>query len=360
MIGGGDTGKVCKAIADDGLRKACESAAKKCTEDHCSESIDFCASNDSWPAKIVTEKNGDFSGFNPLKCMSLVKMLAGKGYTIVSMEPNEPSPPVPDDGASETSNNAMGPVESASEETGVQSEPEEQAEPHSEGGAQASDAADDATVGAEPGPAPEANCDSLKGDAVGFCTDIAKKCASNTEWPLVLETTSGPFGAPDKAKCMKLAKLLAGKGLSLDKPDAESTTAAGATTNAGSSHGPVSPEPQAAPESGKGEGKHFVKSFSDANLVLKVKDGKYVEVSRVLHFKGGKGIPIKMEYALERLEDASYLMKYTIYKGKKPIGDEQSIGFEAPGGEINLGFEIVLHSKNDFGSIESIRIVDLG
>ncbi len=336
-----NTAKVCSSIKDANLKNECEATAKACADDSCHSAIDHCATNDSWPSSLVTDKS-EYEVKNPYLCMMMVKILSGKGHKFVSPLGKDPSFEKQEAATSESQSPAPAAPEEAEDEQQVE-----------------------ATAGHTP-PSAEAkaqhaeNCDSLEGEGKqGACAEISALCASNSSWPLTIETTGGYVEAKNEYLCMMLAQIVAGKGSVLGEPVAKDAKAAKPPEEAGSSEAPDAPPPPDDQAGEEDDGIYLTKPFSDSNLRLKVTGGNSVEVRRTLHFEGGKGIPIKMSYSVEALSDDSYLMKYSISKGKEPIDEDQSIEFKAPGGEINLGFKIGLYDEGDFGSIKSIEVVEL-
>lgn len=343
MSNTGDTSKICSPISDSLLKKECEAAAKVCKDDACSWAMEFCESNASWPAEIPTSEKS-FPVENPYLCMKLVKILAGKGKKILSPVKSEPAAEVQDVAVSEE--------ESPTSDAAKTEVLEDDDVP----------AGDDAESAA-PKTAPAVNhpnkCEKLEGtEQHGACMEISAECAKSSSWPFSIETTGGYFEAENQSMCLRLGKILAGKGFELGKPIPKSAEPAEPTPDAAPNESVDETPPAEEPEDDDSAAT-FVKSFADINLRLKVTGDSYATAKRILHFEGGKGIPIKLEYRIEELPSGSYSMDYTVYKGKEQIGEEESITFEASDGKIDLGFEVKLYDPDDFGSIESVTIVNL-
>jgi hypothetical protein len=192
----------------------------------------------------------------------------------------------------------------------------------------------------------------------GTCVSIIDTCQASSEGPYKIPTDAGVVEPGNQFACMKVAPALAKMGYKLvgpsNAPDAKDAPETPPTAD-------VKPdvEETESDEADDDSDVTFVKSFADINLRLKVAGDTYTTSKHKLHFEGGKGIPIKLEYRIEKLESGAYTMHYTVYKGKNQIGDEESITFEASDGKIDLGFKVKLYDPDDFGSIESITIIEL-
>jgi len=187
------------------------------------------------------------------------------------------------------------------------------------------------------------------------CASVIDICQASEEGPYEIFTDAGPVAPPNRKACMNVAPALAKMGYEIVDPSHAPEEEATAEET------PAEEAVDEAEDGGtddEGAAVH-VKSFADTNLRLKVTGEEYATEKLTLHFEGGKGIPIKLEYRVEQLESGSYSMHYSVYKGKNQIGDEQAITFEADDGKIDLGFKVKLYDPDDFGSIESITIVEL-
>ena len=343
-----DAKKVCSATKDGGLNKQCMAAMQQCADKKapgnslsCGDAFGFCVSNTQWPAKISTD-SGSFTAKDANSCVQLLNLVIGEGYALKGIAGKK----VEGSGSKKPAGDHHDTTESA------QTAP----------AAPAGGAAPPAPGGAAETPVPSdeaaSQCQGVGNGDTGIenaCHEMVDLCSASSTWPYKLMTTGGCYTTSDKDNCLMLSKLLAGEGYSIGTPETASGASSGSSASSSTSGSSTSTDTESPFPDGK---PNFVKSFHDVNLQLNA-SGKTIEEKRVLHFNGGKGIPIKFKYSIDKLSTGRYMMDYTILKGDQPVGGDQSITFEVNGGGINLGFSITLYNENNFGSVKSITVVEL-
>jgi hypothetical protein len=298
----------------------------------CKKGMDVCLSGSEGNFKIDTDAGSVEVDGDQQQCIAKIKKLTGFGYVIAG---GVFKPPKVASADLET--------ESSASDTAAEPMPASEVEP--------------AVVESKP-PAGDVYAGCKKAGAAGSeehgtCVSIVDTCQASSEGPYEIFTDAGVVEPNNQVSCMKVAPALAKMGYKLVDPS-------GAPKADDAPETP--PTADAKPDVDEADDESaatFVKSFADINLRLKVTGDSYATAKRKLHFEGGKGIPIKLEYKIEKLPSGSYSMVYTVYKGKNQIGDEESITFEASDGKIDLGFKVKLYDPDDFGSVESITIVEL-
>jgi hypothetical protein len=303
----------------------------------CKKGMDVCLSGNEGTFKIDTDVGAvEFEG-DQQQCIAKIKKLTGFGYVIAGGVFKPPK----------TASADLGTEQSASGET----------EP-----APASDSEPAAVENKPPAGDIYAGCKkagSPGSEGHGTCVSIVDTCQASSEGPYEIFTDAGVIEPNNQLSCMKVAPALAKMGYKLVDPSSSPKAEDAPETPPAADAKPDVEEPGNDEADDDDGATTFVKSFTDINLRLKVTGDSYATAKRILHLEGGKGIPIKLEYKIEQLPTGRYSMDYKVYKGKKQIGDEESITFEASDGKIDLGFKVKLYDPTDFGSVESITIVEL-
>ncbi len=352
-----DTNK-CGGIKDQSLKQSCEATYSQCgsasngSSVSCEEAVSFCASNETWPASFETDK-GRFAPKDSGQCFQILNFFRDNGYKLQALPASKAKPPATTPPAPAKPKQAPPKKAPAAAEPAKSETTESTHSTVEKAAATAGDIKSECASSGNP-------------QAQTACEEIVDACAANAAWPLSLETTGGTFKPNDREQCMALASALSSIGYSLGK--AESTadkTAPQAPKGADKPSSPNTPghttQSQAVDDEkpAHSNGASLVKSFYDINLGLRVTDGEFVTEKRVLHFPGGKGIKLAIEYRIEKLSTGRYLMEYKIHNDGKTVGGEQSIMFSAEDGKINLGFQIKLSDEADYGSIYSASVVEI-
>jgi len=312
----------------------------------------LCTQNQHWPAKIITDK-GTFTAKDEDSCMLFARVFAKKGISLKEVVSDEPAGEETAEAQAESTESGEAASEAAQAPDGATAEDETQKVP--EGEAETDEGVEEDF---EPSPLAMEKCKGAKSEEA--CVGMATKCANESEWPMKLSTTGGVFTAKDEDKCFLFSKVLAGKGYELGTPGAIPPKPKDESTGSAETEGAKAEDSHDTTDGDEFEGREpdFVKSFSDLHLALNA-NGETIEEEMVLHFEGGKGIPIKLEYSIEKLSSGRYSMDYTIYKDDSSIGGEQSITFEVSGKGLELGFAIKLRKKDNFKKIKWIEIVEI-
>lgn len=298
----------------------------------CKKGMDVCLSGDGGTYKIETDSGAFEIPGDQQSCISKVKKITDFGYVVTG--------------------GLFSPPKTKAGESEADSEPSASA--------------------AEDAPAPEAESAPPVGNVYAGCSKagapgskehdtckgIVDICQASPEGPFEIYTDSGPVTPHDQSTCMKVAPALAIMGYELVDPS-ESPAEDEPEVKPEAAEPAVDEEVPGSDDSDEDGTTAIIKSFADINLRLKVTGDSYATAKRILHFEGGKGIPVKLEYKIEQLSTGRYSMNYTVYKGKAQIGEEESIIFDAEDGKIDLGFKVKLYDPEDFGNVESITIVAL-
>lgn len=186
---------------------------------------------------------------------------------------------------------------------------------------------------------------------------LSKVCSEKDEGPYVIQTNHGPFTAADKETCFKRAGTLTQLGFT--PPETSESSPPSPT--------PVKPNPAPAAASNasaeeSGNRSRFVKSFADLKLKLIIPEERPedpITTKCIILFKDGFGIPITMRYIAEKLQEDNYRITYIIYKNGKALSEEQTLDFKVNNKKFRLGFEVNLENPANFGSVSSIKIVQI-
>jgi hypothetical protein len=339
MVKPNQPASVCSTIANAETRAVCEEQREACEHarderavNSCNENVSFCAENMAWPASLETD-HGRYNALDRSLCFRLASIFTKQGYMLRSA-------------------GAYRPTETKKDET----PPQQQSTPHG----QATDAPP-----RKPGPETldaTTICTPLRNNpqSMKACTDTVQFCSTNETWPERVKTRWRDFLAVDRTACMKFASIHAYllKTHTRDEaaPTPEQPPVAEKKQTPTVDRNQTPRGIQIAPA-----GNRQIKAFSDCGIRrLSMTGNAFSEVRRTLHFPNGKGLPIKLRYSLKPLNDGGLVsMEYTIFRGRTPIGGQQSILFQPHNDGLHLGFEIHLARSNDYSRIDSMSIISL-